>query len=180
MLDYDVLDALLVRVEAETYAAECHGFVCGQICATGVADELLWKEFLDVQGDDDSLIRTCYGEVTQLVSETQEQMHSAEFGLQLMLPDDVVPMAMRVEALGNWCHGFLNGFGVSESQGPGGISEECNEVMEDFTQICRLGIDEEDAEDEKSIEELIEYVRMGTILIYEELLPSFGRPEVLH
>jgi uncharacterized protein len=180
MSDYDVLDALLVRVEAEAYAAECHGFVCGQICVTGAADETLWMDLLDVQGDDDSLIQTCYAEVTQLVAETQAQMNSAEFGLQLMLPDDDVPMAMQAEALGNWCHGFLNGFGVSENQSPGGISEECNEVLEDFTQICRLGIDEEDAGDEQSLMELIEYARMGAILIYEELLPTFDRPEVLH
>lgn len=180
MLDYDVLDALLVRVEAEAYAAECHGFVCGQICATGVADELLWKEFLDVQGDDDSLIRTCYGEVAQLVSEIQEQMHSAEFGLQLLLPDDEVSLILRVEALGNWCHGFLNGYGVSEARHTGGISEECNEVMEDFSQISRLGIDAEDPEDEQSLMELIEYVRMGALLIFEELPPDFDRPEVFH
>lgn len=180
MLDYSVLDALLARVGAEASAAECHGFVCGQICATGVADEQLWKDFLDAWGDADSLIQTCYSEVAQLVVETREQLHSAEFGLQLMLPDDNVPLALRVEALGNWCYGFLNGYGVSEAQYSGGISEECNEVMEDFSQICRLGIDAEDPEDEHSLMELSEYVRMGALLIFEELQPEYERPEALH
>ncbi len=180
MSDFDVLDALLVRVEAEAYAAECHGFVCGQICVTGLADETLWKDFLDVQGEDDSLIRSCYGEVEQLIAETLAQMHSAEFGLQLLLPDDVVSMALRGEALGNWCHGFLNGFGVSESKSTHGPSAECNEVLEDFTQICRLGIDTEETEDEQSLLELTEYVRMGAILIFEELQPAFDGSEHIH
>jgi len=180
MLDFDVLDALLVRVEAEAYASECHGFICGQICASGAAEADLWQDFLDIQGDDDSLIRTCFEEVRHLASETLAQMRSAEFGLQLLLPDDDVSMVMRAEALGNWCYGFLNGYGLSETQNPAGISEECNEVLEDFGQICRLGIDREDVGDEQSLMELIEYVRMGAILIFEELPPAIGQSEVLH
>ena len=180
MLDFDVLDALLVRVEAEAYAAECHGFVCGQICVTGVADEELWKDFLDVQSDDEELIQTCYREVEHLIRECQSQMHSAEFGLQLLLPDDGLPIAMRVEALGNWCHGFLNGYGVSDHQNPAGVSEDCTEVLEDFTQLSRLGIDEEDGGDEASLVELVEYTRMGAILVFEELQAAMGRPEILH
>jgi uncharacterized protein YgfB (UPF0149 family) len=180
MADFDVLDALLVRVEAEAYAAECHGFVCGQICVTGVADEDLWKDFLDVQGEDEDLIISCFEEVTQLISHTLAQMHSAEFGLQLLLPDDAVSIAIRVEALSNWCHGFLNGYGVSENQNPAAESEACSEVLEDFTQICRLGLDEDDSEDEQSLLELTEYVRMGVILIFEELQPAFNGSEVLH
>lgn len=180
MLDYDVIDSLLVRVEAEAYAAECHGFVCGQICVTGNADPGLWMEFLDVQGNDEDLIRICYEEMSQLAAETLEQMNSAEFGLQLLLPDDETSMALRVEALVNWCHGFLNGFGVSEGLNQSGVSEDCNEVLEDLTEICRLGVEEEDASDEQSLMELVEYARMGAILIFEELQPAPGQSEVLH
>ena len=181
MPDYDVMDSLLVRVEAEAYAAECHGFLCAQICVTGNADETLWKDFLDIQGNDDDLVRICYDEVNQLVLDTIEQMHSAEFGLQLLLPDDETSIALRVEALVNWCHGFLNGFGVSEGENQAGISSNCNEVLEDFAQICRLGLDGEDTEDELSLVELMEYARMGAILIFEELQPAFGRNlPVLH
>ena len=180
MLDFDVLDALLVRVEAEAYASECHGFVCGQLCASGTADESLWEDFLNIQGDDDALIHTCFEEVRHMAAETLAQMHSAEFSLQLVLPDDEVSLALRVEALGNWCHGFLNGYGVTETQNPAGISEECNEVLEDFSQICRLGIDQDDAGDEHALMELIEYVRMGAILIFEELPPAVNQGEVIH
>jgi len=180
MSDFDVLDTLLVRVEAEAYAAEVHGFVCGQICVTGHADEALWTEFLDVQGEDDALTQSCYSEVAQLISETLAQMHSAEFGLQLLLPEDAMPMPIRIEALSNWCHGFLNGYGVSERQTALSPTEECNEVLEDFTKICRLGIDDEGTEDEQSFMELAEYVRMGAILIFEELQPAFEGSEAIH
>lgn len=180
MSGYDVIDTLLARAEAESLAAECHGFLCGQICVTGQADEDLWMEFLDVQGDDDEMIRACYAEIRQLAARIMEEMYSEEFGLQLLLPDDDTSMALRVEALVNWCHGFLNGVGVSEGIIQAGMSEECEEILNDFSQICRLGFDEEETEEEQSLMELIEYTRMGAIMIYEELQPAHGRPEVLH
>ena len=180
MSNFDVLDALLVRVEAEAYASECHGFVCGQICGSGRVDNEFWMEFLDVQGDEEDLIRSCYEEVEDMCKETALQMESAEFGLQLLLPDDVVAVHIRAESLANWCLGFLHGYGVSVAEHVGTPSEECMEVLEDFTQISRLSLEETDTDDEPSLMELEEYVRMGAILIYEELHPVISRPEVLH
>lgn len=180
MADFDVLDALLVRVEAEAFASECHGFICGQICATGNAANDPWVDFLDIQGEDEDLIQSCYEEVETLCHETVEQLLSDEFEFQLLMPDDGVAIHLRAESLANWCHGFLNGYGVSVNEQGSTTSEECNEVLEDFTQISRLGTEGLNAEDEQSLMELIEYARMGTILIYDELQPLISRPEVLH
>lgn len=180
MSNYDVLDGLLARVDAEALASECHGFVCAQICVTGQANDILWKDFLDIQSEDDDLVNACYEEVGRTAEATMEQLHSAEFGLELLLPDDDSSMPLRAEALVNWCHGFLNGFGLSDTVSEAGISAECEEVLEDFTQICRLGIEEEEAADEQSMMELIEYARMGALLIFEETQVALGRSEVLH
>ena len=180
MSNYEVLDSLLARVDAEALASECHGFVCAQICVTGQVNDILWKDFLDVQSEDDELIEACYEEVRRMAESIMEQLHSAEFGLELLLPDDDASMAVRVEALVNWCHGFLNGFGLSDTVNGAEVSSECEEVLEDFTQICRLGIDEEETDDEQSLVELIEYARMGALLIFEETQLALGRSEVLH
>ena len=180
MLDYDVIDSLLARVEAEAYAAEFHGFISGQLCVTGSANEELWKDFLDIQSNDEELIRLCHEEMLQLINVTSEQLQSDDFGLQLLLPDDDASMGLRAEALVNWCHGFLNGFGLSEGRNQNGVSAEVNEVIEDFTQICRLDLDEDEEDEEQTFMELQEYVRMGTILVYEELQPAMSRPEDLH
>ena len=66
MSDHDVLDSLLARVDAEALAAECHGFVCAQICVTGQVNDILWKDFLDIQSEDDELIEACYEEVARM------------------------------------------------------------------------------------------------------------------
>ena len=180
MRDYDAIDTLLVRAEAEAYAAEFHGFVCGQLCVSGKADEELWKDFLDVQSNDDELVQLCYDEALQLISQTIEQLQAEEFGLQLLLPDDNSSIGLRVEALVNWCHGFLNGYGLSEAQNKSGTTGECNEIIEDFTQMCRLDLaDEEPDDEEQSYMELVEYARVGAIFIYEELQPALSRPEDL-
>ncbi len=180
MSNYDVLDSLLARVDAEALAAECHGFLCAQICVTGQVNDILWKDFLDVQSEDDELIEACYEEVKSMAETIMEQLHSAEFGLELLLPDDDASLALRTEALVNWCHGFLNGFGLSDTVNDAEISAESEEVLEDFTQICRLGVGEEEAGDEESLMEIIEYARMGALLIFEETQLALGRSEVLH
>ncbi len=181
MRDYDAIDTLLVRAEAEAYAAEFHGFICGQLCVSGKADMELWKDFLDVQSDDEELIQLCYDEALQLIRQTAEQLQGEEFGLQLLLPDDNTSIGLRVEALINWCHGFLNGYGLSEAHNRSGTAGECEEIIEDFTQMCRLDPADEGLEDEEqAFMELEEYARMGAIFIYEELQPALSRPEDLH
>lgn len=180
MSNYDVLDSLLARVEAEALAAECHGFICAQICVTGKAEEMLWKDFLDVQSEDDALVESCFEEVKRTIEEIMSQLHSAEFGLQLMLPDDDSSVPLRAEALVNWCHGFLNGFGLSDQADGMQISAECEEVLEDFTKICRLDVEGDEEGDERSLTELVEYARMGALLIFEETQVALGRSEVLH
>ena len=184
MLDYVELDELLSGVEAEVCAAGCHGFLCGQICLYGYPSAELWQEYIDAQTTDDSLVDQCYDEIKVMLADIIDSMQSYDFNFQLMLPDGSIPLEQRVDALAEWCHGFLNGYGVAAGDLGLAMTEECREILEDFTRICRVGTDENtDEEDERALLELIEYVRMGTILIYEDLSAGAWpneRPEVLH
>ena len=184
MLDYIELDDLLSGVEAEVCAAGCHGFLCGQICVYGYPLEELWQEYIDAQTTDDVLVDQCYDEIKVLLAEIIDSMQSYDFDFQLMLPDGSIPLGQRVDALAEWCHGFLNGYGTAVGDRELAMTEECREILEDFTRICRVGADENpDEEDEQALLELIEYVRMGTILIYEDMSAGvwpYERPEVLH
>ena len=186
MLAYNDLNQLLSRALAQARAAECHGFLCGQICSVGPSEHQLWQEFLDVQTDDGSLIEDCYNEIQLLMTNIIEQIQSDDFDFHLLLPTDEVSLAQRVEALSEWCYGFLNGFGVGsgEAEGAPALSEECREVLEDLAKISQVTLDgDADEADESSFMELTEYARVGTVMIFEQFHPEcfqYRGSEVLH
>lgn len=174
MLDFIELTELLSRVQARANASECHGFLCGQVCVSGVPDEELWQEFLDAQSGDDDLVYESYAYIHTLIREITNYLNSPDLNFELLLPGEDMPLEYRVNALADWCHGFLNGFGLGTGLRGETFSEDCREVLTDYTRICQVGLDEEtDEEDEWALEDLIEYVRMGAIMIFEESCPGF-------
>ena len=65
------------------------------------------------------------------------------------------------------------------------LSDSGKELIDDFYKISRLrtnGLDEYTDQGESDLMELVEYVRMGAIFIYEELhgLSGTQQPTVLH
>lgn len=186
MLSYADLNKLLSGAHAQAQAAECHGFLCGQACAAGADDGELWKEFLDLQSDDNALIEDCYNEIQTLMNNIMEQIQSDDFDFQLLLPTDETPLQQRVSALSEWCYGFLNGFGVAtgEAGNNQSLSEECREVLEDIAKISQVTLeDDADEADESALMELSEYVRVGAMMMFEESHPPLFHDtgsEVLH
>ena len=184
MLAYDDLDRLLKNAHAQAQAAECHGFLSGQICSSDMLEEELWREFLDIQTEDDALIEECYTEIQILVTNIIEQVQAGDFDFQLLLPLDDTSLPERVAALGGWCYGFLNGFGVGAAEGSVTMSDECKEVLEDMSKISQVSLeDDADESGESDLMELVEYVRVGAILIFEEFHPEIFQEsnlETLH
>lgn len=173
MLEYDELNQLLNRAHAAAGASECHGFLCGQICISGYPDPGEWHEYLAIDDKDAENVRRCAEEIYSLVDEMRIRIASADFDFQLLLPDESAPLRDRVDALGGWCHGFLNGVGMSTNIQNASIDEESRELIEDFSKICRVGLDEDkDEADERALVELVEYVRIGAMSLFDSLQPD--------
>ena len=119
-----------------------------------------------------------------LLDEIMNNIQSGDFEFQLLLPTDDNSLVERVDALADWCHGFLNGYGIGAGDQALTVTEECREILEDFAKICRIGVEDiSDEEDEQALLELIEYVRMGAIIIYTDIAAGTGtidNPEVIH
>ena len=81
MIDYTGLNELLWQAQADASAADCHGFLCGQICVAGMPEEDLWQEYLDVQSDNDTLVFECYQEIHHLVADIAELIRSSDLEL---------------------------------------------------------------------------------------------------
>ena len=150
-------------------AAECHGFLCGQLCSPHFPAEELWQEFLDLRTLDDARAEDCHERVRQLLFETRRQLGSEDFEFQMLLPDDDVELPERVRALAGWCRGFLSGLGLVEDLPARVLGAEIQEWLRDMEMIGRAGVDEPDADDETTLMQVLEHVRTGMMPMREEL-----------
>ena len=169
--DYDQVNDALQGVPCEFDAAEFHGQLCGLLCT---CDRLQLHDWLMVslpESDPASLSPASHELFQVLLDHGQAALSSEDFGFQLLLPDDTAGLAARLEALANWCQGFLFGIshaGVTDIQA---LPGELPEIVEDFLNISRAEDFEleNEEEDEAAYMELVEYVRVGVQLFREEL-----------
>jgi uncharacterized protein YgfB (UPF0149 family) len=170
---FDELDRAFAQVDAPVEPAEAHGSLCGALCA--VAGYRL-QDWLDevlppAAGDRALRARNLLGTVFE---ETAQALGGGEMDFEPLLPDDESALEGRVEALAEWCSGFLYGLGAGQLPSLDSVPGEVGEVLRDFGEIGKAALSDADqGETEEANEaafvELVEFVRAGTQLVYEEL-----------
>lgn len=89
----------------------------------------------------------------------------------LLLPDDTEELGVRVAALGQWCEGFLVGFGTgtagtTESQ----LAPALQEAIRDIAAISQVDLPEDNsAEEEDLFAQVVEHTRMAALMVFTEL-----------
>lgn len=181
--DIPQLEDLLFNVDAAVGAIESHGTLCGMLCAQGATEASQWMLCVLGEREESSKVLQQTGKkLLQIHKISVEQMNDIDADFELMLPDDDESLETRVEALGIWCQGFVYGLAVGGIKEDTVLPEDSKELITDILEISRAGYvadneaelatDEEDTEeDEVAFMEVCEYVRMGILLIYEELQP---------
>lgn len=170
MVDFDRVEQALE--EAAVGAAEAHGVLAGMICAAGEAGLAEW--WSQIREDESQTAVPAI--LTQVHAETRASLAEVTGTFDLMLPDDEDDLGDRAEALHAWCHGFLFGYGVAGGKDPAKLQEDAGEVLRDIGQFAQASFDlgEDSEEDELAYSELVEYLRVGVLLLHETLNP---RPE---
>jgi yecA family protein len=174
------LEELLYRIDASMGAAEAHGALCGMLCARGTVELSEWVDHVvgeQEQGSD--LLHDVVHKLSELHQVTLEMINDATGDFTLLLPDDDDSLPERVEAISAWCQGFIYGLAAGGIQQGSELPEDAEELLKDMVEISRAGHDVDDGgdeaanedEDEVALMEIEEYVRMGVLLIYEELQP---------
>jgi uncharacterized protein YgfB (UPF0149 family) len=152
-------------------AADLHGVLTGYLCAGGEQlDELLRAtalEHLLNPGTDASVRET----IASLFVATHAGLAAADFRFAPLLPDAERPLPERVRGLLEWCQGFLGGLGAGGLRDVQQLSAEGREVLSDLAEIARtrVGFDADEEVDEQALAELVEYARMGALLLREDL-----------
>jgi len=109
-----------------------------------------------------------------------EQLNDAEFGFQLLLEDETESAHTRLVQVASWCSGFGFGFGMGDhATSATRLPEDTEELLLDFQEIAKFetledtdGVDaDEDGTDQSDVVEIEEFVRVGVLLINEEMRP---------
>lgn len=179
--DYDTLQHALGKLDTEITAGEVHGTICGLLCANTGAQAEQWQGALwphSHQGD--LLAAEALTVFKQIHNTSREQLNDPACDFHLLLPDDEDHLDQRVQALGDWCQGFLIGLALGGVKDFKPLPDDAREIAEDLVEIARAGSSyhlEGSEEDEQAYAELSEYLRVGVMLINEELQPTRGAPQ---
>lgn len=175
-IDYSSLADALHRIGVEILPAELHGQLCGLLCCRPDLQVEQWlsesvPECQAARQQGNALAMETEKLLRQLFSDTEAGIQDRDLGFQMLLSPDTETLERRLEELAEWCGGFLLGLAMGGIKEYKSLPGDIPELMEDLVEISRAGqyeLGEED-EDENAYMELIEYVRMGVMLVRMEL-----------
>jgi uncharacterized protein YgfB (UPF0149 family) len=171
-------ERLALLSELAPTVSEAHGMLCGLLCAHAPDAEHVWVEELLRGSDPQDLNAAELGdELRRLGEGTREEIEGPGLGFSPLLPPEDRPLRERAVGLYDWSRGFLYGLGlagVDASQ----LSEQTREALDDLADVTRLDLDslDEGEDNEEALVELVEFVWVAAMLIYEECTPDASEP----
>ncbi len=177
---FDELRTLLQNYGALQSATELHGFLTGQLATGKRLSRSEWLRTANEAADlSQSPDEVAGDSLYALYRATLSELQSSEFIFQPLLPDDDAALAERVDGLGQWCQGFLMGFGLAGSKLA--IDSELAEALRDFAAIAQVGAgagaDNTARDDSESdLFSISEYVRLTAVEIFGRHSPADTPP----
>jgi uncharacterized protein YgfB (UPF0149 family) len=165
MPDYAEASAELARLQLGVEAAELHGSLCGYLSGGAeVPGRAAW--LAQVMSDPELGPVERDSALDRLFVATEALIESADFGFDLLLPDEEAPIGERGDALLGWCRGFLGGFGLAAGRDPP-LSEDGADALRDLAKMAASELTYEDPEgDEEALSEVAEFVRVAALLLH--------------
>ena len=166
-INFDDFCNLIAPLGAINSPSELHGLLCGKLSGGAELTEIRWLldavEFLDFTQAPDEKVREA---LTSLYHVSLQQLRDG-FGLKLLLPDDDTDLSQRTATLGQWCYGFLTGFG-SAGKTDRILAEDAEDGLRDLAAISQIAIEDGDESDEADYMEVTEYVRQLAASLFLE------------
>lgn len=162
-----MIDAILVQYDAELTAAEAHGMASGLLAVNGKFSNESWLN--ELLQNTQPVNNEHKVELLGLFDDTQDVLLDDEFEFELFLPeDDESNLIERVDAVRQWCKGFLFGIGFANKATK--FSQQTQEILKDVAEITKLDadIELEDEEAENDFMELTEYLRAAVLALRDE------------
>lgn len=182
-INYEQTDRRLAKAGIDSSLAEVHGLLSGLLCAAKGDVRQHWlSELISEQEADSPAMQACGQTLVEIYNHTLTALQDPELGFTPLLPDEEQPLQQRTEGLVEWCQSFLYGIGLSGAKLDKELSDQGREAIRDMTEITHLdtGPMEDNEEHEQALFELEEFIRMGVLMLREELAASRERRHDLH
>ena len=170
MVDYSTVNTQLISANAGVWASESHGFLCGIFCSSNTLASVLWQDYLLVGIENEVDFDQSFALLADLATQTSTEILSDELIFTPLLPDDESPIIERSNSISEWCAGFVSGLNVGAVDKKLDLGSEGDEFVKDIISISRMEKKVSEGEDsEVAYSEIVEYIRVGVILIYQQL-----------
>ncbi len=152
--------------------AEIDGMACGMLAGgRGAVTGDDWRALLG-EASDDAGIQSVVAVIAALANRS---LGSGGFEFSPLLPDEETDPALRIEAVADWCSGFLQGLRRVSDATPAGAA---GEAIDDILSLCELTPDDRPAErQQRDLAEVIEYLRVAVQLVHEEFKSRPADPD---
>lgn len=166
---YNKLQTTLKQTSSLIDVSELHGFFTGLLCFKNTITLADWEFQLGEETEPSEETQQAILVFQKLLEAIEQQLRSTEFEFSLLLPADEIPLKQRLQALQDWCQGFLYGVGVSKTRHQEfKIIEQ--EFINDVATFSRGLLNDcaENDDNENAYVEVVEYLRAGVFNLYEE------------
>jgi uncharacterized protein YgfB (UPF0149 family) len=162
-------------------ASQAHGLLCSRLALMGSDGCDDWLRLILESSDGvGSAAAGTLDFLERVSSETYRQLSGRQSEFEPLLPDETEPASVITEALAEWCEGFLHGLVSNvqiEALKEKLAAEPISDIIKDMLEMTRAAAyededadeDEDDDEIDEALTELVEYLRVATQLVYEEL-----------
>lgn len=172
---YDAVEQALETLQHAAPPAELHGLMCAMISGGQQIDGgMLINPLLGETIAGDPATAEARTVLLSLYEASSHKLQDFEFDFQLLLPEDDLPLSVRAEAISHWCQGYLTGLNLLGIERNRVASEDARDALQRFLNIATLDYDNAnvDEEEEKAFIDIIEYVRLATLMLFAE----FSKP----
>ena len=167
-LTHAQLGEMLAQLHLGVGASDLHGSLTGYVCGGGSAGARGWLDALELKPEAQASLPDAA--LARLYEDCVAWFGDPDLSFEPLLPETDATLDARADALVEWCRGFLGGLGLAGVSARAGMSADASEILHDLSTIAGSRFEYADAEeDENALAEVIEFIRVGVLLLHAEL-----------
>ena len=173
-VSYTKLKSTLDKLDAQISAAETHGLITGMLTLAPQPNQVAkWRDILLESMDSKKPTKGQWDVIQAIGDQIRSDFMEFKFSFKLLLPNDEQILEQRIDALGQWCRGYLSGLALLGLTKEDLKNEVIKELISDLSQISHISMETDSSEeDENNYLELVEFVRIAVQNIQLELQGS--------
>lgn len=170
---YEQIENALHGAQSPYRPEDCHGMLCAMLVVNNSLQCKRWLDEICTSEQIETRLAPQEQDVfNSLYDHTRQELNDTLLNFSLLVPENESSLSERVSALKKWCDGFLFGLALAGIKDISSLPGDSFEILQDISLILQASDDEEDDElNEIAYSDIVEYIRMGVLLINEELQP---------